>query len=396
MTAAVAPARAKDEPLEALRGLAAFGVVAWHLLLGFAPARPGILPGTDRALSWIGMPWYGLVNGGAAVAFFFVLSGFVLTRQALRLGDGGILARSAVKRWPRLAAPVVISCLVSWALFAGGLYHHAEVGARTGSPWLAAFAYAVVPPDFAPRLPDALAQGLFWTFLRGDASYNSSLWTMHYEFLGSFIAFALALAMLRAGRGSAHAALAGSVGLLMIGLQAFWLAAFPLGVGLAAVSAAGRMPRIGRGTALGLVAAAILLAGYAANSGLGRWSAGWLGMPLPEPLAHGFGAVLLLAAVEGCPALRRPLSGPLARWLGRMSFPVYLLHIPVLCSAGCAAFLALGGGRVGTLGAVLVTLGVTLALATPMARFDGWWTAQLRRLHRPATGRRAAQAAPWA
>jgi peptidoglycan/LPS O-acetylase OafA/YrhL len=60
--------------------------------------------------------------------------------------------------------------------------------------------------------------------------------------------------------------------------------------------------------------------------------------------------------------------------LGRLSFALYLLHVPVLCSAGAAAYLALGGGMAGALVASGVTVVATFALSVPLARFDVWWT----------------------
>ncbi|MFP3648867.1 hypothetical protein, partial [Paraburkholderia sp. SIMBA_054] len=62
----------------------------------------------------------------------------------------------------------------------------------SNSPWLAAFGYAKEIP--AERtLIDAVAQGVFLTFWRGDAYFNSSLWTMHFEMIGSLIVFAGAI-----------------------------------------------------------------------------------------------------------------------------------------------------------------------------------------------------------
>src|SRR5690242_11784453 len=98
----------KDLTLEALRGLAAMVVVAFHCLQSFAPAWTGLYPAFDPTHSRAGEIWYGLVNGTAAVLFFFVLSGFVLTRRYFATGDAMILARGAVKRWPRLAGLVLL------------------------------------------------------------------------------------------------------------------------------------------------------------------------------------------------------------------------------------------------------------------------------------------------
>lgn len=59
--------------LEAMRGIAAIIVVGDHLALTFS----------ERSI-WFAAPWYILINGGAAVLFFFVLSGYVLTLAACR------------------------------------------------------------------------------------------------------------------------------------------------------------------------------------------------------------------------------------------------------------------------------------------------------------------------
>ena len=57
------------------------------------------------------------------------------------------------------------------------------------------FGAGVFEPDtFVIR--NALVDGLFWTFFLGSASFNTSLWTMHYELFGSFAAYATALVMI--------------------------------------------------------------------------------------------------------------------------------------------------------------------------------------------------------
>jgi len=369
----------KDESLEALRGIAALVVIAWHLVLGFAPARSGIFPGMDMALSWVGRPWYAIINGTAAVVFFFVLSGFVLTRQALLDGNSRRLVVGIFKRWPRLAGPAAASCAFSWMLFASGAYRFREAAAVTGSPWLADFAYSSMPPGYVPNLADALLQGGAWTFLTGRASYNSSLWTMRWELLGSFVAFATALLAIHLRNDRARFALL-FVAAVVAAYANMLLVAFPAGVACALLSAQGRLPRFTAPATVLLLLLAFTMANYTENGLLGRLSAERWGRSLSEILAYTVGAVLLLVAVEQNAWLRRLLSGRVARFLGRMSFPVYLLHVPVLCSAGCMAFLAAGGGRAGLLAAAGATLLFTVLLGWPLAWFDLRWTRLINRI----------------
>ena len=293
---ALTPTARKDESLEAMRGLAALVVVFWHLLLGFDPERSGALPQFPHPLSWIGDPWFGLFNGAAAVGFFFVLSGFVLTRRSLQASDPASLARGALKRWPRLAGTVGLTCLISWALFPLGLYRNTEAGAVTRSFWLSHFGVGLPGPVLVPNVWNAMWQGVYSTFITGAATYNSSLWTMRLEFAGSFVAFGLALALLHLPSRGARTALLVTAGIAYFGIDP-WLVTFPLGVTLASLAASQRRPALPPWSRPALAAAAYAAACYSGNSALGRWSLGQFGFVVPEALVYGVGGTLALAAV---------------------------------------------------------------------------------------------------
>ncbi|MBK1660526.1 acyltransferase family protein [Paracraurococcus ruber] len=363
----------RDVPLEALRGIAAVIVLAWHALQAFAPG----FWREDGA--W----WYGTVHGTAAVIVFFVLSGFVLTQRALATGDGRPLARGAIKRWPRLAGPVLAAVLLSWALFRLGLYAHAEAGPRIGSGFLATFGDAHPDGPVEPSLPGALLQGAVFSLFRGgpgDHSYNTVLWTMRYEFLGSFIAFGLGLALLQLG----HASLAMRMALvavtaLLVRFAETYYVTFVVGVGLSLLVAA-RPPRIPLPLGLGMVVLAGWLLGYREGSPDHRLvDLLYPGTP-PATYVHAGAAALLILALTGTERLRDALSGPWAAWLGRLSFPLYLVHVPVICSAGAWAWLALEGTGLAVAGALLATTLLSLLLALPLAGFDLWWTRRLEQV----------------
>jgi peptidoglycan/LPS O-acetylase OafA/YrhL len=59
-------------------------------------------------------------------------------------------------------------------------------------------------------------------------------------------------------------------------------------------------------------------------------SAGCLLMVLPSDTARGFGAALVIALASGAPLLIQLLAIRPLRWLGRVSFSLYLIHVPVL------------------------------------------------------------------
>ena len=103
--------------LEALRGVAAMMVLFHHFLLVIVPRLHG-RNFADDPIALVRTPLYALVNGTAAVAIFFVLSGFVLTFRALEERDGRQLLVGVLKRWPRLvplvAAVYALRFLVAW------------------------------------------------------------------------------------------------------------------------------------------------------------------------------------------------------------------------------------------------------------------------------------------
>lgn len=383
--------RNRDPSLEGIRGLAAIVVVLWHNLLGFFPRQSGSFAEFHHS-GMRAMPWYGLVHGTAAVTVFFVLSGLVLSRAYLLTGDASIIARGALKRWPRLAGPVIIVVVISALLDRLGLYRYDEAAALTGSSWLAGHLFHAVAPE-ARTVVQAVLQGAL-TFFRGDSTYDTSLWTMRYEMTGSYVVFGLVL-ILGQLRGSARAIayLLCVSGLICLFLDLNTLA-FVAGVCIAHVQLAGfrRMPPTA-GAFLAIVG--VYLLGY---SGL---DAGWF-----RPLARLFGggaspfylhltgAVLIITATDGTAPLRRLLQTRASAFLGWISFPLYLVHIPVLCSAGCAAFLSvlpLAGPRAASLGALLTTAAVSVGVAVPLAMINDAWTARVDRWARRFGGGDAAR-----
>src|SRR4051812_17451513 len=100
--------------LEALRGIAALIVAFTHFSEVF-PSTRFAEPGSVLAIFF---------NGRAAVIFFFVLSGFVLTHKYFEMRDPRLLAMGAIKRLPRLAGPILIMTLSVCLLLRLDGYHY--------------------------------------------------------------------------------------------------------------------------------------------------------------------------------------------------------------------------------------------------------------------------------
>jgi peptidoglycan/LPS O-acetylase OafA/YrhL len=310
--------------LEALRGVAAVIVLFHHFLLVVAPRLHGRnFP--DDPIAMVRTPLFALVNGSAAVAIFFVLSGFVLTFRAMEKRDWSKLLAGAAKRWPRLVPLVAIVNILSAMFVMLGLYHdHSWFGAGVFRP-------------ATPVIGSALIEGVYSTFFTGSTDFNAALWTMHYELFGSFAAYATGL-LLIFQKSFPRAMVTGMIALLLTatltGEGGIYYAMLVAGVLIAriymerdtAASALAFMSPWRVPIVLGAVGLVVVLCGYDGYSKPVGFYAFMVpfASPTTGPLLHGIAAVAILVLVLFCDPIRRSLAGPIAALLGRLSFPVYL------------------------------------------------------------------------
>jgi peptidoglycan/LPS O-acetylase OafA/YrhL len=358
--------------VEGMRGVAALIVCLSHYLQIFLPA---VYEG-EAAKSWgVGervfetSPANVLLNPNFAVCLFFVLSGYVLGHGFLATGDPERIWFAAVKRFPRLMLPVLGSVLFTWGLLTAGAFHYGDVRPLTG---------AIMPDYFAvPRsFCYAVAEGSFGTFFAGDISLNPVLWTIRIEFFGSFLVFFL-LAVFRRRRDRWL-----GYGAAAIFLYDSYYLAFPLGLALASLPA----PPAGRRW----VAAVLAVIGLALGSYpyFGAEHGFWRFLPtpgdaLPIVFHHSLGAVCLLAATHFAPpGVRAGFDRAVFRFLGRVSYGLYLIHFAVLAAlptwlvlllAPAVGYLpAVALAFVPTLPAVLAAAyGFAWAVDEPATRFAG-------------------------
>lgn len=366
-------------PLEAYRGLAALIVVVHHFFLAFAPRVTGRLPELRDDSSMIGTPWFLLVNGTAAVAFFFTLSGFVLSWSYFQRHDPASLRRAFLRRWPRLAGIVMLTTILSAALYLAGCYYFSEAAQASGSPWLAQQFKTV---GKQPDLLRAALQGAT-TFFTGYHGYNSNLWTMRPEFFGSMLVYLLAAFMVLVLNGR-HLLPALFLLCASAAFVYYTLISFICGTFLAyAISR--RQPAVSSAACAAILIASAYLLGYLAPI---RYYA-WAGVvpthfaDLAELLIHTTGSLGLIFATMANGRLFKRLDNQYFALLGKLSFPIYLSHILVIASASSFCYVqlqALQWPREALLPVTLLcTLLGTLALSWPMEKFDAWWVGLVSR-----------------
>lgn len=318
------------DSLDALRGIAAFLVLTFHcsqVSSGFA-LRANPL----NAASWL-EPWTWLKytplrllvsSGPPAVVLFFALSGFVLSMPFLRARRQPGYAEFAVKRVCRIWPPFAFAVLVSAALYA--LVQPSPIPAL--SAWFNEVLWT------RPLSVDYVARNLMMTGLHDDMTLDLVMWSLVHELRISLIFPVLFLLTRRWPAATFAASLLGGLACTaaLAGADAANLAMSLVDTGrfvvlfVAGILIAGHMEAI-RGAA-GRLPSRAIPAAWVVGVGL-------LMAPGPSVFAYynfvwGLGAVLLLAVVVGSPASDRVLSAAPLVWLGKVSYSLYLIHVPLL------------------------------------------------------------------
>jgi peptidoglycan/LPS O-acetylase OafA/YrhL len=117
MTLTASPASSgRDAELDGLRGLAVGMVLAWHFIGIPAWSTEGWLP---QAVFRV------FLLGGAGVDLFFVLSGFLITRIVIsrKQSDGRFLLAFYARRALRILPPYLLLVIVFWAVVRTGIHN---------------------------------------------------------------------------------------------------------------------------------------------------------------------------------------------------------------------------------------------------------------------------------
>jgi peptidoglycan/LPS O-acetylase OafA/YrhL len=362
--------------LESIRGLAAVQVLLLHVFSAF---WPDLVSDSASGDGWSihSSPLYVLYDGHAAVYIFFVLSGYVLSRSFESHLDRPLAQIAA--RAIRLGLPALAAVLVSAALLAIFGRPNIEAGAVSGSEWFASWrftemsALSVLRDGIVNALllgyPEFSSTALLSSWQQPhDQAFVPPLWTLSIEFHGSLLVLSLCLCARRARSLWWAAAI-----LLTIFTIRNAYFCFVVGHLLASWRRAERPAP--RSPVLPIIAIALgVFLCLRAEASPFQWLRALCGESAFGLLSgHSagrqqkmFGAIFVLIGLIHLPWARAALSSPALVRLSRLSFPLYLVHWPVLMGPTAVIFLQLNdviGLQPARFGAAAAGIGLSCAAA---------------------------------
>ena len=316
--------------LEGLRGIASLMVVFTHYYGGWYLSPTIINQLSPFSQSLVKSPISLIWNGQLAVCIFFVLSGYVLSIKFFETNNRDIVISSALRRYWRLSIPCVVSMLFAYVLLKNKLYFNQEVFEVTSSPWIRLF-WRQFPDIF-----EVLKEGFYGIFLDSNAStYNAVLWTMKWEFLGSFMVFAICYLI---GNSQFRNYYYFCVTLMLLLAEEAFLLAFLFGMILSDLSrqedSRAKIMIFNTIICWGLLFMGLLFIVF---------------LPFIQvnvsfrvtPYIYVLSSLFIVIATLGDTGIKKIFDQKACAFLGRISFPLYLVHLPILCSFSSYMFLTL-------------------------------------------------------
>lgn len=294
---------------DGLRGWAACAVAAGHTI--------SVLPKLTSLQYTLARPFF---DGPFAVVIFFVLSGIVLSIDYFRYEKTEIISAMMIKRIPRLAIPILVSSLIIVLLMKLGVFIAVQSSRITGDNVLSGH-YNFIDGNFIGAVLFSV-RDVFFNFQPASA-YNPPLWTMQWELSGSYLVAAVLL-LYRYAKPKK---------LIWVFISAYVyfvnpiFVPFMMGILMSSIyvrhndfiEKMKRKKAVRAGIFIGV------LCFYFAGSWFGRLAAWYLYWPLISPSAS-----LLILLIMNTEVLQKLLSTKISRFMGKISFPLYLVHYPVI------------------------------------------------------------------
>ncbi|KAF2434181.1 hypothetical protein EJ08DRAFT_495241 [Tothia fuscella] len=336
---------------DGLRGIAAVFVVSSHLTLGYAPHLKQPSRDEHTSPAFYNLPFVRVFSEGVPwVTIFLLLTGFVNALKPIKQARAGRvdsalqgLASSCFRRISRLVLPCTVASFFSWIIAECGGYN---LGTMVENSWMNGTSPS--PSGSVLGAVRTLLRAIYDTWVVANNGLDRNQWTMLWFLRGSMALYVTLLGTVRATpkyRMIIHSGLflySWTTCDTMVGLPIYG------GALLAELSMEPIIVKFSTNKSIlnRLIPYSVLLLGWYFCSypkdhpewqpwSNALWHAGMKIFPAGGEI-HSLwpfvGILLVISAVVLSGPLQRFLSHPVFLWLGTQSFPIYLIHGPLLRS----------------------------------------------------------------
>ena len=327
--------------IDGLRGIACLCIFLHHFFATFYPvsiygtSMPDCSP---MALALVQSPLSVLLNGSFWVCVFCVIAGYVASLPFLEDAKSPDVARLSdllIKRYFRLSLPVFCISAIVLLLYKRHCFTNIAFAEQFGSSW-AALWYR----EDIYTVTSLLAESFLRLCFVGSDKFIVVLWSIWYLFYGYYVSVILA----EMSWGKTKRILCLYIFLilccLLSGLRLCILSCFPIGTLLAYCSRntdKEHASPLSRVLACLMVVSGLFLGAFPTYFHPNNYYRFFDFSNLPTEsfiLCHTIGAFLFISGLCQSSFLRKLLSLRPLTYLGRISFGIYLVHIPVLFTIG--------------------------------------------------------------
>lgn len=267
------------------------------------------------------------------MCIFFILSGYVLSYKFFIKNDINILIDGFIKRYFRLMVPVLFSIFIAYLFMKCGLFFNGEAAEVTQSQWWLGSFW-----KFEPSFIGMIKEGMYSVFLKFQSTYNSSLWTMTYEFLGSMLVFSILIVI----RNIKYRYILYTI--LILIFKDFYYSAFIIGILLCDINNVRSIFIKNKLLIIICFIVGLFIGSYPTNVNVSNSIYSILDFTFLSNKVmtyHILGSTCIILAIINSDILQKILSSKGFMKLGEISFAMYLMHLSVIGSFSSLIFIKL-------------------------------------------------------
>jgi len=261
------------------------------------------------------------------------MSGYVISIKLFRPNKIRYLIAGISKRYFRLVPPILGSMLLAYLLMKFNLMYNVELCHSLGTINSLHHYYF----DFNPTLLETIISGLGDIFNGRFFRYNGPLWSMRPEFLGSFFCFFLIIFQ----RLQYYRYLVYGVAIYICMLfELEWLISFILGFLICDIDhSENKLTNIMKWVETRVfsnpwITVPLICMLMILGTERQEWLTTW---PIYPDVVI---SALFVTVISRSKPMQNFFNGRILVWLGKISFSLYVLHWPILCSLGSYLYLA--------------------------------------------------------